>query len=69
MEAKPVQGLQFSTMPYCQMFWRTEPSGSLRMSCGFKEPKKLRVFMLAKLQHVLNSNPSKILNSNPTGHW
>ncbi|XP_027355347.1 shikimate kinase, chloroplastic-like [Abrus precatorius] len=50
MEAKVVQGLQLSTMAYCDKLGKTRPRGSLRISGELKDPKKLQVFVSAKLQ-------------------
>ncbi|MED6148996.1 Shikimate kinase [Stylosanthes scabra] len=45
MESKAVQRLQFPTMVYSEKRGRTVQSGSLNVSCGFMEHKKLRVFV------------------------
>ncbi|XP_020961272.1 shikimate kinase, chloroplastic-like [Arachis ipaensis] len=45
MESKAVQRLQFPAMVYSDKGGRTVPSGSLNVSCGFMEHKKLRVFV------------------------
>ncbi|XP_061372602.1 shikimate kinase, chloroplastic-like isoform X2 [Gastrolobium bilobum] len=59
MDAKAVQSLQFSTMVYCEKLGRTGPSGSLRMSGSFMEPKKLQVFVSGRLQPAKPSKMSR----------
>ncbi|RYR04396.1 hypothetical protein Ahy_B06g084116 isoform C [Arachis hypogaea] len=65
MESKAVQRLQFPAMVYSDKGGRTVPSGSLNVSCGFMEHKKLRVFVSVPSTKIQQRKlPLKIACSN-----